>query len=411
MKIISVLKNIGPGLLYAGAAVGVSHLVQSTRAGASYGFGLIGVLILANILKYPFFEFAPRYAASTGKSLVHGYKKIGNWALVLYAILTLSTMFIITAAVSMVTAGLLGSLTGLSFDIKWITMGIMVLIMLFLIVGKFRLLEKGMKYIILVLTVSTIFAVAFSFKTDLSGTYQFDWTNAIDIAFLIAFVGWMPAPIDISVWHSTWTEAKYKESKGKRSLKDAIKDFNIGYIGTAILAIGFLALGAFVMYGSGQEFSGKGVVFAGQLVSIYTDSLGSWAYYVIGIAAFTTMLSTSITVLDAYPRVLEPTFNLLLPSKKLENSTQNKIYLLWMVVLVLGSWALLIWFGKSMKFMVDLATTISFVTAPLLAILNYWAVMSINKEEQPPKWLKIYAWVGMIFLSFFSVFYLIWKYL
>jgi len=29
-----ILKSLGPGLLFAGAAVGVSHLVQSTRAGA-----------------------------------------------------------------------------------------------------------------------------------------------------------------------------------------------------------------------------------------------------------------------------------------------------------------------------------------------------------------------------------------
>lgn len=411
MKIISIIKNLGPGLLYAGAAVGVSHLVQSTRAGASYGFGLVGVLILANILKYPFFEFAPRYAASTGKSLVYGYKKIGNWALILYALLTISTMFIITGAISMVTAGLLGSLLNLTLDIKWVSMGIMILILLFLIIGRFRLLEQGMKYIILVLTVTTIFAVAFSFKSELAGNYHFDWTNAIDIAFLIAFVGWMPAPIDISVWHSSWTEAKYESNREKSDVRGALRDFNIGYIGTAFLAIGFLSLGAFVMYGSGQEFSGKGVVFAGQLVSMYTSSLGSWAYYVIGIATFTTMLSTSITVLDAYPRVLEPTFSLLLSSKKLNNTAQNKNYLIWMVVLVLGSWGLVIWFGKSMKFMVDLATTISFVTAPLLAILNYWAVMSLNKEDQAPKWLKIYAWVGMIFLSLFSVFYLIWKYL
>lgn len=411
MKITSFLKNLGPGLLYAGAAVGVSHLVQSTRAGASYGFGLIGVLILANILKYPFFEFAPRYAVSTGKSLVYGYKKIGNWALILYALLTLSTMFIISSAISMVTAGLLGSLTNSSIDIKWISMGIMILIMLFLIIGKFKLLEKGMKYIILVLTVSTLFALAFSFKTELTGDYHFDWTSTIDIAFLIAFVGWMPAPIDISVWHSTWTEAKYEGNTNKSNLKAAIRDFNIGYIGTAFLAIGFLALGAFVMYGNGDEFSDKGVAFAGQLVSMYTASLGQWAYYVIGIAAFTTMLSTSITVLDAYPRVLEPTFSLLLPSKILRKNTHNKIYLIWMVVLVLGSWSIMIWFGKSMKFMVDLATTISFVTAPLLAILNYWAVLSVDKAEQPPKWLKIYAWMGMVFLSLFSVFYLIWKYL
>ena len=36
-------KTLGPGLLMAGAAVGVSHLVQSTRAGAVYGFGLLGL--------------------------------------------------------------------------------------------------------------------------------------------------------------------------------------------------------------------------------------------------------------------------------------------------------------------------------------------------------------------------------
>ena len=32
--------SFGPGLLWAATAIGVSHLVQSTRAGASAGFGL-----------------------------------------------------------------------------------------------------------------------------------------------------------------------------------------------------------------------------------------------------------------------------------------------------------------------------------------------------------------------------------
>ena len=45
----------GPGLLWAATAIGVSHLVQSTRAGAEAGFGLVGVLVLALVLKYPFF--------------------------------------------------------------------------------------------------------------------------------------------------------------------------------------------------------------------------------------------------------------------------------------------------------------------------------------------------------------------
>ena len=55
----SFWRSFGPGLMWAGAAIGVSHLVQSTRAGAVAGFGLAGTILLALILKYPFFEFGP----------------------------------------------------------------------------------------------------------------------------------------------------------------------------------------------------------------------------------------------------------------------------------------------------------------------------------------------------------------
>ena len=62
------LKSLGPGLLWAATAIGVSHLVQSTRAGAAYGFALVWVVVAANLLKYPLFEAGPRYAVATGKS-------------------------------------------------------------------------------------------------------------------------------------------------------------------------------------------------------------------------------------------------------------------------------------------------------------------------------------------------------
>ena len=38
------LRGFGPGLLWAGTAIGVSHLVQSTRAGADATFALAGVI-------------------------------------------------------------------------------------------------------------------------------------------------------------------------------------------------------------------------------------------------------------------------------------------------------------------------------------------------------------------------------
>ena len=52
-------QKLGPGLLFAGAAIGVSHLVQSTRAGADFGFGLIWALLLIHLVKYPFFQYGP----------------------------------------------------------------------------------------------------------------------------------------------------------------------------------------------------------------------------------------------------------------------------------------------------------------------------------------------------------------
>ena len=89
MKPTSIFKSLGPGLLFAGAAIGVSHLVQSTRAGADFGFGLLWALLLVNICKYPFFQFGPRYAAATGETLLDGYRKLGTGVLIFYFFLSL----------------------------------------------------------------------------------------------------------------------------------------------------------------------------------------------------------------------------------------------------------------------------------------------------------------------------------
>ena len=106
MKRIQSLKNtLGPGILFASTAIGVSHLVQSTKAGAMFGFGLLWAVIAANVFKYPFFEFGSRYANATGTSIIEGYQKLSKWALWTYFIITISSMFFVCAAVGKVTTG------------------------------------------------------------------------------------------------------------------------------------------------------------------------------------------------------------------------------------------------------------------------------------------------------------------
>jgi Mn2+/Fe2+ NRAMP family transporter len=413
------LKSLGPGLLWAGAAIGVSHLVQSTRAGANFGFALIWAVVLANIFKYPFFEYGPRYAAATGESLLHGYKRLGNWAPVLFLILTFGTMFTIQAAVTIVTAALLSWGTGGFFSpLQW-SIIIITVCMILLAIGRYSLLDKAIKVIIIALTITTFWALfaaigSHGIKTAPGAAVPNIWGSS-GIFFLIALMGWMPSAIDISVWSSLWTLERAKQTGYRPKLKESLLDFNIGYIGTAVISLCFLTLGALVIFGSGQELAKSGGEFARQFISMYTNSIGEWSKYIITIAAITTMFSTTLTCLDAFPRVLKNTTELIFP--KLKREEQDKWlqwdYFTWMFVVAWGAVTLLAVLSRGMTFMVDLATTLSFLTAPVLAVINYKAVTGkhMPKEAVPPPWLKVLSWAGFVFLTGFSLIFLYFKFL
>ncbi len=413
-RIRNFIHLLGPGLLYAGAAVGVSHIVQSTRAGASYGFELLGILVIINIIKYPFFEFGARYPALTGENLIEAYKKVGKWAMVLFALLTFSTMFTIQAAVTIVTAALVSNVFSLSLSPVIVGAIILLFIMFLLGFGKYSFLDKMIKWVIIILSLTTLIAVITAigkgYSPNVEFAKSFSWSSRMDILFLIAFIGWMPAPIDVSVWQSLWSQAKAKNMQKRLSLKQSLLDFNIGYFGTIFLAIGFLSLGALVMYGSGEDLSPKGSVFAGQLIEMYTLSIGSWAFWIIAIAAIATMFSTTLTCLDAYPRVLKPISLHFFPSLSKAEKKVDYLSWFWIIVVASGSLSLLFFLQSSMRFMVDLATTLSFVTAPLLAFLNYKA---LTQKGLPalPLWLKYFALVGIIFLSAFALFYIYYQFI
>jgi len=66
-----------------------------------------------------------------------------------------------------------------------------------------------------------------------------------------------------------------------------------------------------------------------------------------------------------------------------------------------------------MRFMVDLATTISFVTAPVLAFINFKVITHnhVPENARPKMWLRIYSWLGLVFLTLFSIIFIIWEFI
>ena len=399
---IDQIKKLGPGLLFAGAAIGVSHLVQSTKAGAEFGFGLIWALILCNFFKYPFFLFGTKYAFSTGETLLHGYKKIGDYVLYIYLLLSIVTIFTIQAAVTIVTAGLAVELFGFNNNIAIMASIILILCIIILTVGKYKLLDNFIKIVILILALSTLFAVGYATNNNVVelNVNQIFPDEVSGIIFLAAFMGWMPAPLDVSIWQSIWTKEKLNLNN-KIKYKSALFDFNVGYISTVLLGLCFVALGAFVMFGSGETFSNNGSEFANQLIKLYTANLGENVKIFISVAAFTTMLSTTITCLDASPRAMSQTLKLL-------NCKKISGYNTWILIISIVTMIIFVFFESEMGTLIKIATILSFITAPIYAIINYSLVNSayMPKKFKLSKAMKFYSISGIIFLTIFSIWYI-----
>jgi len=412
-KAKSTLKYaFGPGLILAAAAIGVSHLVQSTRAGAEFGFTLVWAVALANISKYPFLEFGPRYTITTGESIVQGYQKLGKWALWTFSGFTMLTMCVVQAAVTIVTASLAAELTGITLSPLIWSVIILAICIAILERGQYSALDKAIKVIIVVLSISTLIAVIVAFANTGSAPRPEPpsiWTVG-GVSFLIALMGWMPILIDASAWHSLWILERIKQTKHKPTLKESLIDFNVGYIGAAVLALGFLSLGALILFGSGENFALSGSQFATTLVSLYTDTLGDWAYVIIIICAFTAMFSTTLTVTDAYPRTISHILNLNRPKE--EKPSPFKSYRATLVIISTISLLVLYFAGSRFIFMVDLATTMSFLSGPVFAYINYKLIFSDHfpEDKKPALWLKLLSWFGMLFITGFALIFLYWKF-
>ncbi len=402
----SLWKSIGPGILFAGAAVGVSHLVQSTRAGAAYGMALVVFVIGANAVKYPAFRFGPQYAAATGTSMLEGYRRQGTWALALYLLVTLGTMWTVQAAVTVVTAGLLLSFFGWSISPVLASAGLLAACAALLAVGRYSWLDRVTKIAVAVFTIATLIATIIALpRLDLSGAWwpSFGEFQTADILFVVALVGWMPTAIDISIWQSLWTLARAKEQKSAPDPEGTLLDFHVGYIGTAVLALCFVVLGASVM--RGQPLEEQAAAFGTQLVSLYAQTLGEWSRPLIGVVAFLVMFSTTLTVLDGFPRalaVLADRFR----GEEITGDGEGNTRVFWasLSALALGSLAVLQFALSSLKQMVDLATTLSFLTGPILATLNHRAMFGERPLAGRVLWWA--SVVGIALQGAFALYYL-----
>lgn len=440
MKSNQFLSKLGPGILFASTAIGVSHLVQSTRAGADYGLTLIVAILLANLFKFPFFDAGSRYARVTGTTLIDGYRSMGRWVFLLYIAITVATMFFVMSAITMVTAGFLGNLLQFvlpdsSIAPNHIMIGVLCVPMIFLTFGGYVALDKVIKVIAFILLATTVISFILVLyhgpNTEASLFPDFPLHDEGKVLFLIGLMGWMPTAVDMSSWNSLWTLDKMKARKEQGlsplSLKEVITEFRFSYWISAFLSICFVVLGAYVMYGSEVKFADSGAQFSGQVVQLYTSVLGDWTWVIIALSGFSIMMGTTIGVMDGYARAFKTCLRILLhgyqdatktdPSEVLlKNNSLNHgedkhPILLWtyrgvLYILSLGVFIVVYQFGDSFKQLIDFTTGTSFLVAPVVAFMNIILIEKhIPEESQPSRVVKVLSYAGFFFLLGFAVYF------
>ncbi len=410
-----IFKALGPGLLFAAVSVGVSHLVQSTRAGAVYGLAMLVFIGFGLLSKYPACRFGQQYAVVTGTTLLEAFRKQGLWSLVLVAIITFSVMFTGVAAVTLVTAGIAKAAFGLAVSPVFISACILIAGMMLLTIGQFHWLDISIKILVVIMACSTLAATFFAIPGidwNVSAALLPDHFDLLTIMFIVGLIGWMPVPLDTAIMQSIWTVAKAHDSENNIDWKIASIDFHIGYLGSAFLAVCFLLLGTAVMHGSEVQLEVSPAAFATQLINLYQQTLGSWSKYIISISALAVMLSTVLTILDGYPRIVAI---LILrfqyaedPGIKDDVKAMQPVYITSMIILIIGALVIQMFFSKSFTTLIAVATTISFLTAPVLAWLIHKAMTStdIPAQQTPATGLRLYSLVCICLLAGFALYYL-----
>ncbi|WP_370244485.1 NRAMP family divalent metal transporter [Alteromonas abrolhosensis] len=409
-RCIALLKLLGPGVLMATAAVGGSHLVASTQAGAKFGWQLALLILVVNLLKYPFFRAGVSYTISTKQTLQQGYLEMGKRYLAIALGLNTIASVVNAAALLLFAASLLSYFIPFDIAITLSASVVLALILIILLAGHFEGLDNIAKGIMGVLVVATVavFVVAlsnYSASPAPAEAPNSPWTLAT-LGFLVVTMGWMPAPIEISSITSLWLKRQCKSQAV--TPKSALFDFNLGYAVTVLLALLFLGLGALILYGSGTELSASGIGFSHQLISMYSSTIGQWAHWLIALVAFLCIFGSALTVYDGYARVVAEAIALLLNKDKSARNTLVTPVLLFMAV---ASFIIVLFFKSALLAMLGFAMTLAFVTTPMFAWLNHKLVAQtmLHEDAAPHVVVKLLSYLGLAYLFGFLLVFIWWK--
>ncbi|MDX3338769.1 Nramp family divalent metal transporter [Streptomyces sp. ME02-6979.5a] len=399
-------KYIGPGIVVAATGVGAGDLVATLIAGSKFGYTLMWAAVIGCVVKISLAEAAGRWHLATGRTLFDGWRSLGPWTTVYFAIYVVIWGFIYGATAMSSSAlpivALFPDGPGLKF---WaIVTGLIGLA--FVWFNRYAVFEKVMTVLIGIMFVVVVY-VAARVVPDVGASFAGLLPVLPDgsLLYTLGLIGGVGGTITMAAY-GYWVNAKgWSNSSWMKVMR---LDNRVAYITTGVFVVAMLIVGAELLHASQVALTSgdRGLVDLG---AVLEDRFGAGTAQLFLVGFFATSFSSLIGVwhgvslmfadfverfrapaAPADPAVSEAQAGPAVTERQ-QRSLPFRAYLLWLTFPPMT----LLWLDEPFGLVIAYGVLGAFFM-PFLALTLIWL---LNSPRTPREWRNGWVSNGMLALA------------
>jgi Mn2+/Fe2+ NRAMP family transporter len=286
-------RYIGPGIVVAATGVGAGDLVATLIAGSKFGYTLMWAAVIGCVVKISLAEAAGRWHLSTGRTLFDGWRSLGSWTTVYFAVYVVVWGFVYGATAMSSSALPLVALFPDFLGLKTWAVIIGLVGLVFVWFNQYAVFEKVMTVLVGVMFVVVVY-VAARVGPDVGASFAGLAPVLPDgsLLYTLGLIGGVGGTITMAAY-GYWVNAKGWTNSGW--MKVMRLDNRVAYLTTGVFVVAMLIVGAELLHSANIALTSgdKGLLDLGDVLEARFGA-GTAKLFLIGF--FATSFSSLIGV-------------------------------------------------------------------------------------------------------------------
>ncbi|MEV8445369.1 Nramp family divalent metal transporter [Streptomyces parvus] len=397
-------KYIGPGIVVAATGVGAGDLVATLIAGSKFGYTLMWAAVIGCVVKISLAEAAGRWHLATGRTLFDGWRSLGPWTTVYFAIYVVVWGFIYGATAMSSSALPIVALFPDGPGLKFWAIATGLIGLVFVWFNRYAVFEKVMTVLIGIMFVVVMY-VAIRAVPDVGASFAGLLPVLPDgsLLYTLGLIGGVGGTITMAAY-GYWVNAKgWSNSSWMKVMR---LDNRVAYITTGLFVVAMLIVGAELLHASQTALTSgdRGLIDLGKVLE---DRFGAGTAKLFLIGFFATSFSSLIGVwhgvslmfADFVERLRAPAAGAQQAeqhagpavTERQQRSLPFRAYLLWLTFPPMT----LLWLDQPFGLVIAYGVLGAFFM-PFLALTLIWL---LNSSRTPGEWRNGWVSNGMLALS------------